>query len=152
MYSNVLIVMRNMPVRSAIFLALLLSSATITAISARADGDAGVGQDLFYTCAACHEVGNGARNRVGPVLNDIVGRRAATRDGYAYSRAMKEKGAEGLVWTPESLDAYLANPRVFVRGTRMAYAGLRDAERRSDLIAYLKTLTFESPAQSKILK
>lgn len=119
---------------------------------ARADGDAGSGQDLFRTCSACHEIGVGARNRVGPVLNDIVGRRAASRDGYSYSRGMREAASEGLVWSAATLDGYIENPRAYVRGNRMAFAGIQDPQLRQDLIAYLKTLKFDKPAESGVLR
>lgn len=108
--------------------------------------------DLFRYCTACHEIGPGARNRTGPLLNAIVGRRAATRNGYVYSRGMKEAGSEGLVWTPEALDAYIANPRAYVRGTRMAFAGMPDEKQREDLIAYLATLDFEGPDEERPYK
>jgi cytochrome c len=94
----------------------------------------------------------GARNSTGPVLNDIIGRRAATRVGYRYSRGMKDAGVEGLSWTEEALDGYIENPRAYVRGTRMAYAGMSDPQSRSDLIAFLATLKFDEPAESKILR
>lgn len=119
---------------------------------ALADGDAGAGKDLFRTCSACHEIGVGARNRVGPVLNDIVGRRAASRSGYSYSRGMKEAGSEGLVWTVATLDGYIENPRAYLRGNRMAFAGIPDAQQRKDLIAYLQTLKFDEPAESRVLR
>jgi len=120
--------------------------------TAFADGDAGNGQDLFRACSACHEVGVGARNSVGPVLNDIVGRRAASRDRYSYSRGMREAAADGLVWSVETLDGYIENPRAYLRGTRMAYSGLRDPQERQDLIAYLKTLKFDKPSESGVLR
>ncbi|MCT8970431.1 c-type cytochrome [Microbaculum marinisediminis] len=141
-----------MIIRLAIFAVFSLFFGSVSGNLALAGGDAGKGQDLFHTCAACHQIGNGARNDVGPVLNNIIGRRAASRDGFVYSRAMKEKGADGLVWTEQTLDAYLANPRNYVRGTRMAYAGLHDDVAREDLIAFLKTLKFDGPAETKILK
>lgn len=136
------------------FLAFTLAFAAL-AISDRpalADGDAGSGQDLFRACTACHEVGVGAKNRVGPVLNDIVGRRAASRDGFSYSRGMREASSEGLVWSAATLDGYIENPRGYVRGTRMAFAGIQDPQLRQDLIAFLKTLKFDKPAESGVLR
>jgi cytochrome c len=141
-----------MPIRLAFLVLFVLLFGAIGDGRAVAGGDAGKGEELFRTCGACHQIGAGARNSTGPVLNNIVGRKAATRDGYKYSSAMAEAGADGLVWTADALDAYVASPRAFVRGTRMAYAGLPNETARADLIAFLATLQFDQPAQSKILK
>lgn len=102
-------------------------------------GDATHGAELFeQECARCHQIGDEARNRVGPQLNEIFGRRAGAIDGYNYSTAMLRKGASGLTWTLETLDAYIENPRALVSGTRMAYRGLTPEEARNDLLAYLR--------------
>lgn len=119
---------------------------------AGAAGNPERGDALFRTCAACHQIGVGARNDVGPILNNIVGRRVGSRSGYRYSRAMAAAGADGMQWTEQALHAFIEDPRTAMRGNRMAYAGLRDAEQREDLIAYLRTLTFDDPAESKTLK
>ena len=95
------------------------------------------GRKLFNECAVCHTAKQGESNRVGPNLFGIAGAPAGKVDGFAYSKAMQDSG---VVWTDEALDAYLANPQTFMRGNRMAYAGQRDAQKRADLIAYLKTL------------
>ena len=100
--------------------------------------DAENGQDLFRQCRACHQVGAGAKNLVGPHLNGIVGRKGGSVDGFSYSDANKKAGAGGLVWTDENLAKYLENPREFMPGTKMAYAGMKDKGDRDDLIAYLK--------------
>ncbi|MCA8882236.1 MAG: cytochrome c family protein [Rhodobacteraceae bacterium] len=108
-----------------------------TASSAWADGDAATGEKVFRKCKACHEIGDGAQHRVGPVLSGVVGRTAGTADGFAYSDAMTAAGAEGLVWTPETLAAFLEKPKAVVSGTKMSFAGLRREEERADVIAYL---------------
>ena len=82
--------------------------------------------------------GPDAKNKVGPLLNGIIGRKAGTIEGFAYSDANKAAGANGLVWTEEVLFKYLENPLTFMPGTKMAFAGLKDAQDRKDLIAYLK--------------
>ena len=87
-------------------------------------------------CAICHSVQPG-RNLIGPSLDGIVGRKTGSEPGYTYSTANKNAN---LVWTPEELDKYLAAPRTVVPGTKMPYAGLQDAAKRADLIAYLATL------------
>ncbi|MCE8008524.1 c-type cytochrome [Aestuariivita sp.] len=101
-------------------------------------GDAEKGADLFSTCIGCHEVGAGARDRIGPHLNGIFGRRAAAHDGYPYSRSMQRAGDDGLTWTFETLDAYIENPRALVSKTRMSFRGLKDPRDRADILAYLR--------------
>lgn len=109
------------------------------AAGALAEGDAAAGEKVFKKCKACHQVGEKAKNRVGPILNGVVGRPAGEEEGFKYSDAMKAKGAEGLVWTDENLDSYLTKPRDFVPGNKMSFAGLKKPEDRANVIAYLKT-------------
>jgi cytochrome c len=94
------------------------------------------GEAIFKRCAACHKVGAGAVNGLGPQLNGISGRAVASVAGFTYSNAMKAKGG---VWDDASLDAYLTSPAKWVPGTKMAFAGLGDAAERKALIEYLKT-------------
>ena len=96
------------------------------------------GEGIWRQCRSCHQVGDNARNATGPVLNGVVGRHAASVDGFRYSPVMQEAGEGGLIWTPETLDAYLEDPRGYMRGTRMGFRGLRDAEDRAAIIAYLQ--------------
>ena len=117
--------------------ALALLSAQPGAAAAQ-DGNAEEGAEVFKKCRACHDIGPGAKNKVGPVLNGIIGRKAGTIDGFAYSDANKTAGAGGLVWTDEVLFKYLENPLTFMKGTKMAFAGLKDPQDRKDVIAYLK--------------
>jgi len=101
-------------------------------------GDIAKGEKVFKKCKACHAVGADAQNKVGPQLNAILGRTAATVDGFKYSKALVEKAAaETLVWTPELLDEFLKKPKDFVKGTKMSFAGIRKDEQRADVIAYL---------------
>lgn len=102
-------------------------------------GDPVAGEKVFKKCKACHQTGPNAQDMVGPHLNGVIGRTAGTVEGYDYSDAMKAKGAEGLVWTVETLEAYLPNPKAYVPGTKMAFAGLKKDQDRADLIAYLAT-------------
>lgn len=104
--------------------------------TARADTERGA--SLFSQCRGCHEIGEGARNRIGPHLNGIFGRHAASVDGFAYSRSLKRAGADGLVWTAETLDAFIADPRSLATRTRMSYRGMKDARDRADLMAFLR--------------
>jgi cytochrome c len=95
------------------------------------------GERLFKQCAACHAIGPDARNDVGPILTGVLGRPMASVEGFAYSKAIREKAAEGLVWDEATLDAYLSKPARWLRGTKMSFAGLAKPEERADVIAYL---------------
>jgi cytochrome c2 len=101
--------------------------------------DAAKGQKVFKKCRACHMVGEKAKNRIGPSLNYIVGRKAAAVEKFKYSPAMKTAATDGLIWTEEALDQYLANPRKMVPQTRMAFRGIPKPADRKNLIAYLKS-------------
>lgn len=106
---------------------------------ARAQGDAAKGEKVFNKCKACHDVGEGAKNKVGPVLNGVIGRTAGTLPGYTFSDAMIQAGQSGVVWTDEELNIYLTNPKDLVPGTKMTFAGLKKEDERADVIAYLET-------------
>ena len=125
--------------RSAWF-AALAAIAVGTAAAPSMAQDVENGQSLYRQCRACHQVGAGAKNLVGPQLNGIVGRKAGTVDGFNYSEANKKAGADGLVWNEANLLKYLENPLQFMPGTKMAYAGLKDEADRKDVIAYLKSV------------
>lgn len=118
--------------------ALAALSTVLPAASALAEGDPAEGKTVFRKCAACHTVQAG-KNRVGPSLAGIVGRKAATADGFKYSNAMQGFGAGGGVWDEATLDAYLSDPKAFIKGNKMAFPGLKKADERADVIAYLKT-------------
>jgi cytochrome c len=98
------------------------------------------GEKVFKKCAACHKVGEGAKNGTGPHLNGVLGRTAGTLEGFRYSKAMAEAGAGGLTWDEAALRAYLENPKAFVKGTKMTFAGLKSDDDRAAIIAYLGTL------------
>jgi cytochrome c len=123
--------------RRAVFLSAVAATVAIGASVALAQ-DADNGAEVFKRCRACHDVGDTAKNKVGPLLNGIIGRKAGTIDGFNYSDANKKAGAEGWVWTEEKMMEYLLNPRAAMPGNKMAYAGLKDEQDRKDLIAYLK--------------
>jgi cytochrome c len=101
-------------------------------------GDAQEGREVFRQCTACHQVGDGAQNRVGPQLNGLFGRTAGTVEGVKYSESMIRMGNDGLIWTAETLDAYIENPRALVSKTRMSFLGIKDPQERADLLAYLR--------------
>ncbi|SFD68919.1 c-type cytochrome [Roseivivax sediminis] len=121
----------------------LLAATAIVALPAAAAwaqdaGDPEAGERVFRKCQACHQVGEDAQNRVGPVLNDVFGRAAGGLEGFNYSDAMVAKGEEGLVWDAESMAAFLKNPREYVPGTKMSFAGLRKDQEVADVTAYLQ--------------
>lgn len=116
--------------------------------------DAARGEDVFRKCKSCHQIGAGARNRTGPVLTGVVGRRAGSFQGYRYGASMAAAGAAGLVWSEEKIIAYLADPSAYLRrvlGDGKARAKmnfrLRDEQDRRDVAAYLATF---SGAQSAL--
>jgi cytochrome c len=96
------------------------------------------GQAAAKQCQACHTFEKGGPNRVGPNLWDIVGRPRASEAGFNYSAAMKAKGG---TWTFDELDKFLANPRGYIAGTAMTFAGLTRASQRADVIDFLRTLS-----------
>lgn len=98
--------------------------------------DADAGKAVFKKCAACHAVGPGAKNKVGPELNGIVGRQAGAVEGFNYSKALKDSG---ITWDEAKLSEWIANPRKTVPGTKMIFPGIKDELDRDDLIAYLAT-------------
>lgn len=102
-------------------------------------GDETLGAALWEAeCAACHQIGAGAENDIGPHLNRLFGRRAGSLAGVSYSDSIMRMGRDGLRWDLRRLDAYIENPYALVSGTRMAYPGLSDPEDRADLIAFLR--------------
>jgi cytochrome c len=103
-----------------------------------AAADAARGELLGLACVACHRLRAAEGTLIGPHLENVFGRRAASVQGFTYSPALQQSG---LVWTPRSLEAWLANPSGFVEGTTMAWAGDRSADDRRDLIAYLLRAT-----------
>jgi len=122
---------------AALVVAALLA---LPATPASAEGDAAKGEKVFKKCKACHVVDK-EQNRVGPHLVGLFGRKAASVEGYKYSKAMKAKGEEGLVWNEETLAKYLEKPKKMVPGTKMAFPGLKKEKDRANIIAYLKEAT-----------
>ncbi len=97
--------------------------------------DAAAGEKVFAQCRACHQVGETAKNAVGPVLNGLFGRKAGTVEGYTYSPANKNSG---ITWDEATFRDYIKDPRAKIPGTKMIYAGLKDEQRVTDPVAYLK--------------
>lgn len=106
---------------------------------AAADGNVANGESVSKKCVACHQFLK-TENRTGPHLVGLIGRAVASVDGFKYSDAMTKHAATVPVWTEETLNSYLENPRAAVPGTRMAFGGLKKEQERTDLIAYLKSI------------
>ncbi len=100
-----------------------------------ADGDAALGEKVFLKCKACHQVGEGAKNAVGPVLNGLIGRKTGTVEGYNYSDANKNSG---LTWDEATFREYIKNPKAKIPGTKMVFVGLSSETDIDNLVAYLK--------------
>ena len=117
-------------------LPLIVLGFGLSATPASASGDVAAGEKVFKKCKACHVV-DAEKHKTGPHLVNIMGRAAGSADGFKkYSDAMK---SSGIVWNEETLDGYLEKPKAYVKGTRMAFAGLRKEEDRANVIAYLKS-------------
>lgn len=97
------------------------------------------GETVFKKCSACHKVGEGAKSGVGPALNGIVGAPMGQVEGFKYSKTLADMAAAGGVWDADALHAFLENPKGFVKGTKMSFAGLKKPEDRDAVIAYLST-------------
>ena len=97
--------------------------------------DATTGEKVFLVCKVCHQVGDSAKNAVGPVLNGLFGRKAGTVAGYSYSDANKNSG---ITWDEATLKEYLTDPKAKVPGTKMVFPGLKSDDDIANVIAYLK--------------
>ena len=97
-------------------------------------GDLATGEKVFKKCAACHSIVKGGKNNIGPALYNVVGRKIGVVSDYKYSKALSEYGKE---WTFEELNGYLIKPAKWIKGTKMAFAGLRKEKDRASVILYL---------------
>lgn len=115
---------------------LLLSAALIAASTGLALGqDIAAGAKVFKKCAPCHDVGERAKNKVGPELNGIDGRKTGSAPGYRYSDANKNSG---IVWSEATFLEYIKDPRAKIPGTKMVFVGIKDVADAKNLWAYLK--------------
>jgi cytochrome c len=117
--------------RRVVFVALL----AVAGAGEASAQDAAAGEKVFGVCKACHQVGETAKNNVGPQLNGIIGRKSGTVPGYNYTAANKESG---ITWDEATFREYIKDPKAKIPGTKMIYAGLKDEQRTSDLLAFLK--------------
>src|ERR1700674_5781464 len=106
--------------------------------------DAAAGEKVFGVCKTCHQIGETAKNAVGPVLNGIIGRKAGSIVGYSYSDANKNSG---ITWDEATFREYIKDPKAKIPGTKMTFPGLKDPKQIDDIVAYLKQ--FDSSGKKK---
>lgn len=115
---------------------LVLTAAALAASAGAAVAqDAAAGEEVFKKCRACHQVGETAKNAVGPKLNGLFGRKAGQIEGFNYSEANKNSG---VTWDEPTFAKYIADPKAFMPGNKMAFAGVKDEKDIKDLTAFLK--------------
>jgi cytochrome c len=120
------------------FTAVLIAGSLVALATAQSSAqDAAAGEKVFAKCKACH-VADTDQNKVGPSLKGLIGRTAGTHEGFKFSPAMIAAGQGGLVWDEAHLADYLTNPREKVKGTKMAFPGLKNPDDIANVIAYLK--------------
>ena len=116
---------------------LAFAAAVIVTLAAPATAqDAENGKSIFGKCRACHQVGENAKNLVGPNLNGLFGRKAGSVDGFVYSNGNK---SSGVTWDDATFAEYIKDPKAKIPGTKMVFAGVKDEQKIKDLIAYLHT-------------
>jgi cytochrome c len=121
------------PMKKLTFGMLFVIAAATAASNALAQ-DADAGKTSFNKCLACHAVGDGAKNKVGPVLNGLDGRKSGSIEGYSYSDANKNSG---ITWNKDVFLEYIKDPKGKIPGTKMVFAGIKNEKEANDLWAYL---------------
>jgi cytochrome c len=118
---------------------LVLAVAMIAALPVAAQAaDAEAGKAVFGKCKACHQIGEGAKNAVGPNLTGVIGRKAGSVEGFTYSEAMK---GSGKTWDEATFKAYIADPKGYIPGNKMVFMGVKDAADIDNLTEYLKSFS-----------
>ena len=121
--------------RRVVFGAALIAALVAAVAAGAAAEDLDNGKAVFNKCRACHQLGENAKNLVGPILNGLIGRKAGTVEGYKYSEANK---TSGITWDEATFREYIKNPKGKIPNTKMVFAGLTDDQDIDDLLAYLK--------------
>jgi cytochrome c len=119
--------------KTPILSSLVVVTSLIAASGALAQ-DATAGKSSFNKCMACHAIGAGAKNKVGPELNGIDGRKSGTAEGYSYSDANKNSG---ITWNKDQFLEYIKEPKAKIPGTKMVFAGIKNEKEANDLWAFL---------------
>jgi cytochrome c len=129
--------MATLPIKGATVMmkAVIAGALLIATAGASSAQDVAAGEQSFKKCLPCHSVGEDARNKVGPVLNGLEGRKSGTVEGFSYSEANK---AAAIIWNDESFLDYIKDPRAKIPGTKMVFAGIKNEKEATDLWAYLK--------------
>ena len=117
-------------------IAIVSAMAATSAARAQDAADPAAGKTSFNKCLACHAIGDGAKNKVGPELNGIDGRHSGTAEGYSYSDANKNSG---ITWNKDQFLEYIKDPKAKIPGTKMAFAGIKNEKEAGDLWAYLSS-------------
>jgi len=125
---------------------LALAFVAMTPATAALAQDVDAGKAVFNQCRACHAVGEGAKNQVGPVLNGVIGRKSGSVEGFKYSEAM---AGANKVWDEATFAAYMENPKAYIPGNKMIYAGLKDEQKVKDLTAFLKQYAADGKIAAK---
>jgi cytochrome c len=115
-------------------LSLLVSLVSIAAASSARAQDVAAGETSFHKCMACHSIGEGAKNKVGPELNGLDGRKSGTAPDYSYSDANKNSG---ITWNKDQFLTYITDPKAKIPGTKMIFPGIKNEKERNDLWAYV---------------
>jgi cytochrome c len=115
-------------------LSLLVAVTSIAAASSARAQDAAAGEASFKKCMACHSIGEGAKNKVGPELNGLDGRHSGSAPGYSYSDANKNSG---ITWNKDQFLEYITDPKAKIPGTKMIFPGVKNEKERNDLWAYI---------------
>ena len=115
-------------------LSALVALTSIAAASSAWAQDVAAGKTSFNKCLACHAIGEGAKNKVGPALNGLDGRKSGTVEGYSYSEANKNSG---ITWSKDVFLEYIKEPKAKIPGTKMVFAGIKNEKEANDLWAYI---------------
>lgn len=127
--------MERMAHKNALLAAIVVAASFGATLGQSLAQDAAAGEKVFLKCKVCHQIGEGAKNSVGPALNGVVGRKAGSVEGYNYSDGNKNSG---ITWDEATLKEYLPNPKAKVPGTKMTFQGLSNPADIDNVIAYLK--------------
>src|SRR5437588_249064 len=129
-----------MVLKAGLIVAVFMLGAGLVGIGPGYAQDAASGEKIFVQCKACHQIGENAKNAVGPVLNGLFGRKAGMIEGYSYSSANKNSG---ITWDEATFREYIKDPKAKIPGTKMTFPGLKDPKQIDDIVAYLKQFDSE---------